>query len=118
MDRELKQMADSLKLTQDQRDKARPILLDQGYQLKQVRTRYAAMEKTPETTQAMTRDIHALRAATDAKLAQVFTGEQMTEYKRMRDAALARLRTKVGAPATPAAADTARHAAPADTTKK
>ena len=44
---QLKQMADALKLSQEQRDKARPILLDAAYQIRQLRLKYGAMDRTP-----------------------------------------------------------------------
>ena len=66
----------------------------------------------------------ALRDATDGKLAQVLTGEQMTQYKKWRDEGLSRMRSKMGmtAPSAPAmaapAAPAAGAPAPVDTTKK
>ena len=44
IERELKAMADTLKLTPEQRAKARPILLDHAYQVKQLREKYARQE--------------------------------------------------------------------------
>lgn len=129
-EREVKTWADSLKLTPEQKDKARPIILDQAYQAKQLRLKYSSMPKTPGLQEAMTRDLKALRESGDAKLAQVLTGEQMTKYKTLRDAMMARGRAKLGitapvapaaaAPATPPVAAPASPAAPAaaDTTKK
>jgi hypothetical protein len=94
--RQLKQMADSLKLSPEQRNNARPILLEHAYQVKQLRDKYAAMEKTPANREAMTKEMQTLREATDAKLAGVLSGDQMAQYKKMRDEQLAKVRTKVG----------------------
>jgi ABC-type uncharacterized transport system permease subunit len=120
IDRELKAMGDSLKLTPEQRAKARPILLDHAYQVKQLRDKYATQEKTPAVMDSMKKDMQVLRDATDGKLALVLTGEQMAQYKKMRDEGLARARSKMGitgmpgmaaptapAPAAPAPVDTA-----------
>jgi hypothetical protein len=97
--KQLKTMADTLKLTQEQRDKARPILLDHAYQMRQLRNKYAGMERTPENRAAMQKDAAALRDATDAKLAAVLTGDQMTAYKKWRDEAMGRARAKMSMPA-------------------
>ena len=88
IERELKAMADTLKLTPEQRAKARPILLDHAYQVKQLREKYARQEKTPAVTDTMKKEMQTLRDATDGKLAQVLTGEQMTQYKKWRDEGL------------------------------
>jgi len=121
IERELKAMADTLKLTPEQRAKARPILLDHAYQVKQLREQYARQEKTPAVTDTMKKEMQTLRDATDGKLAQVLTGEQMTQYKKWRDEGLSRMRSKMGmtAPSAPAmAAPAAGTPAPVDTTKK
>jgi Spy/CpxP family protein refolding chaperone len=122
IDRQLREMADSLKLTPDQRAKARPILLDHGYQIMQLRDKYATQEKTPAVTDAMRKEMQVLRDATDANLALVLTGEQMAQYKKKRDEGLTMARSKMGIapPAAPAALTPAAPAAPApaDTTRK
>lgn len=95
VDRQLKQMADTLKLSPQQRANARPILLDHAYQVKQLRDKYVKMERTPANREAMTKEMQTLREATDGKLAGVLSADQMTQYKVMRDAALAKVRTKM-----------------------
>jgi Spy/CpxP family protein refolding chaperone len=110
---QLKQTADELKLTQEQRDKARPILLDAAYQIRQLRLKYGVMDRTPANREAMTKEVRALREATDAKLAGVLTPDQMAQYKKTRDEKLAKVRTKMGMADTTAAAKTM-----ADTTAK
>lgn len=109
IDRQLKSMADSLKLTPEQRAKARPILLDHAYQVKKLHDRYVVQPKTPASMEAVKKEMQGLRDSTDAKLAHVFTADQMIHYKRMRDEALTNHRSAMGIPSTP---DTA-HAAPA-----
>jgi len=95
VDHQLKQMADSLKLTPQQRANARPILLDHAYQVKQLRDKYVGMERTPANREAMTKEMQTLREATDTKLAGVLSADQMTQYKKMRDEQLARVRSRV-----------------------
>jgi ribonuclease HII len=95
VDRQLKQMADSLKLSPQQRANARPILLDHAYQVKQLRDKYSPMERTAANREAMTKEMQTLRNATDGKLAGVLSADQMTQYKAMRDAALVKVRAKL-----------------------
>jgi hypothetical protein len=97
VEKELKAMADTLKLTPAQRSKARPIMLEHAYQVRELRTKYAMAPRTPETREAMTKDMQSLRDATDGKLAEVMSGEQMTKYKEMRDAMLNRARARMSA---------------------
>jgi len=96
IDRQLKEMADSLQLTPEQRAKARPILLDHAYQVKQLREKYATKEKTPAVMETMKKEMQVLRDATDGKLAQVLTADQMTQYRKKRDEGLIRARAKPG----------------------
>jgi hypothetical protein len=117
IDRSLKSMADSLKLTPTQRAQARPILLDHAYQVKQLRERYATQERTQPVLQAMQSDLQVLRDTTDAKMARVLHSDQMAGYMMNRDQWLSRLRTRMGvtAPKTAAAPPANTAAAPANT---
>ena len=98
VEKELKAMADSLKLTPSQRSKARPILLEHAYQLRELRTKYATHPRTAETREAMAKDAQTLRDATDAKLAEIMSGDQITRYKQMRDEMLTRARSRMSVP--------------------
>ena len=100
VERELGAMADSLKLTSAQRSKARPIMLDHAYQLRGLRTKYSTAPRTPETREAMAKDMQTIREATDAKLAEIMSGEQMAKYKQMREEMLTRARSKMSTPDT------------------
>ena len=93
---QLKQLADTLNLSQEQRDKARPILLDHAYQLRQIRMKYAAVDRTPANRAALQKDVANLRDATDAKLAGVFTPEQMAAYKSWREQSMTRAKSRMG----------------------
>jgi len=96
IDRELKSMADSLKLTPSQRSHTRPILLDHAYQVKQLRERYATQERTPQVIESMQRDMQVLRDTTDAKMARVLHSDQMAGYMANRDQWLNKLRARMG----------------------
>ncbi len=104
--RELKAMADTLKLTPDQRARARTILLDQGYQLHNLREKYMAMPRTPENRAAMTKEMQALRDSTDARLVNVLSADQMARYKKWREERLTTARSKMGTGAPKAPPDT------------
>ncbi|HTO92392.1 MAG TPA: hypothetical protein VMJ70_14775 [Candidatus Sulfotelmatobacter sp.] len=93
---QLKQLADTLNVSQEQRDKARPILLDHAYQLRQIRMKYAAVDRTPANRAALQKDVANLRDATDAKLAGVFTPEQMAAYKSWREQSMTRVKSRMG----------------------
>jgi hypothetical protein len=84
--RQLKMMSEQLKLTPDQQDKAKAILMDQAAQLKQMRAKYAGMEKNDANKAAMKKDWQDIRDAGDAKMAEVLSADQMTQYKAMREA--------------------------------
>ncbi len=96
--KELKQMADTLQLTPEQREKARPILLDQASKVRQLRDKYAPMPRTPENRAAMQKEMQTLRDASDTNLGAVLTADQMTRYKAWRDARLAAVRSRMGMP--------------------
>ena len=104
IDRALKSMADSLKLTPTQRAQARPILLDHAYQVKQLRERYSTQERTQPVVESMQRDLQVMRDTTDAKMARVLHSDQMTGYMMNRDQWLARLRARMGVTAPKIAA--------------
>jgi hypothetical protein len=97
VEHQLKAMADTLKLTADQRAKVKPILMGQADQVKALRAKYMGQAKTPETQAAMAKEMQAIREAGDAKLAQVLSADQMTQYKAWRDAMMAKAKAKMGA---------------------
>jgi len=99
-EKQLNQMATELKLTPDQKAKAKPILLDHAAQVKALRDKYSAMEKTPATRESMTKEMHALRDATDGKLTGVLSASQMTSYKTMRDAQITKMRASLSSTET------------------
>jgi hypothetical protein len=90
--RQLKMMADQLKLTPDQRDKCKAILTDNAAQLKQIHAKYTGMEKNDANKAAMKKDMTDLRDASDAKMAEVLSADQMTQYKAMREAHMAKMK--------------------------
>ena len=104
VDRQIREMADSLRLTPEQRAQAKQIMLDHASRVMMLTEKYAMRESAPEAVEAMQKEMKVLRDGNDARLATVLTAEQMTHYKRMRDHALARERAQMGWTTAPAAA--------------
>jgi len=98
---ELKTLGDSLKLTPDQKAKAKPILLDHAIGLAGIRDKYSKLGKTTANMASMKQEVLKLRDATDTKLASVLTPPQMTTYKAKRDQWLKGAATKLGMTAMP-----------------
>lgn len=95
--RQLKVLADTLQLSQAQRDQVRPIVLENAYQLRQLRMKYAAMDRTPANFAAMQKEAGSLRESSDAKMSQVLSAEQMAKYKKWREDMMSRARARLGA---------------------
>jgi hypothetical protein len=113
IDRDLKSMADTLKLTPEQRTKAKSILTEHAYNLVSLRDKYRSQEKTPQVIEAMRREIQGMRDSTDKKLGSVFTFDQMNQYRVKRDEWLGGMRTKLGLPPTSPAGAIPASTAPA-----
>ena len=80
----LQQMTQRLKLTEDQAAKVKSIFEAQKVQATELQAKYKGQPTTPENKAAMEKAHKDIHADTDAKLAQVLTADQMTEYKKMR----------------------------------
>ena len=79
----LQMMTQRLKLTDDQVARVKVILQEQMTASNELRARYKGQPATPESRAAMEKAHKELHAGTDAKLAEVLTADQMTEYKKM-----------------------------------
>src|SRR5260221_10316855 len=80
----LQKLSQRLKLTTDQTAKVKTIMDAQWAQSSELRAKYKGQPSTPENKAAMESARKDLHADTDAKLAQVLTADQMTEFKKMR----------------------------------
>ena len=96
IDRTLRAMADTLKLTLEQKTKAKSILTEHAYNLTSLRDRYRSQEKTPQVVGAMRTEMQQMRESTDMKLGSVFTVDQMNQYRAKRDEWLGGMRTRLG----------------------
>jgi Spy/CpxP family protein refolding chaperone len=76
----LQQMTQRLKLTDDQVAKVKSIFEAQKVQATELRAKFKGQSTTPENKAAMEKAHKDLHADTEAKLAQVLTADQMTEY--------------------------------------
>ena len=79
----LQKMAQLLNLTDDQAARVKSIFEAKSEQAMSLRAKYKGQSATSEDKAAMQRDFKAMRAETDAKLAQVLTADQMAKYKQM-----------------------------------
>lgn len=84
-----------LKLTDDQKEKVKPILKDQAEKMKALRddTSVSAEDKRPKMKE--------IREATDAKLKPILTDDQFAQYKKMTQMAGRRRQGAGNPPATP-----------------
>ena len=80
----LQRMTQRLKLNDEQVAKVKSIFEAQIVQMTELRAKYKGQPTTPENRAAMEKARKDLHADTDAKLAQVLTADQMTEYTKMR----------------------------------
>jgi hypothetical protein len=76
-------MTERLKLTDDQVAKVREILQSKSTQMSELRAKYKGQLATPENRASIAKAHEELHADIEAKLAQVLTTDQMTEYKKM-----------------------------------
>ncbi len=80
----LQRMQEELKLSDDQMDKLKPIFEKYNKETRALREKATSGERTPENMQAMRADRQKLQEATNAKVAEVLTDEQMEGYKKMQ----------------------------------
>lgn len=79
-DRQLAGMKDRLKLTPDQEEKLKPILLDSAKQMAEMRKKMTPGE--PPSEEAMT-EMRKSRETNNKKVADVLTDDQKKEYEKM-----------------------------------
>jgi len=84
MNKHLQQMTKRLKLTDDQAAKVKSIMEAQRAQASELRAKYKGQPVTTESKAEMKKAREDLRADTEAKLSQVLTPDQMTEWKKLR----------------------------------
>jgi hypothetical protein len=80
-ERQLTRMKDRLKLTDDQEKKIKPILLDSAKQQAKMREKMTPGEPPSEEMRA---EMQKSRAAVNAKIAEILTDDQKTEYTKMQ----------------------------------
>ena len=77
-------MTKGLKLTEEQKAKMRPIMIDEMTQARALRAKFEGKLSTPEARAEMEKQHKAIWAEADAKLAQVLSADQMAELQKMR----------------------------------
>src|SRR5258706_3350279 len=79
----VRKLTETLKLSDDQELKVKSIFQARMTQAAELRAKFRGEPATPENRAAFEKARSGLRAETDAKLAQVFTADQMTEYRKL-----------------------------------
>jgi Spy/CpxP family protein refolding chaperone len=80
----LQKLTQRLKLTSDQAVKVKSIMEAQRAEWRELRAKYKSEPAAQENKSAMEKARADLHASTEAKLAQVLTADQMSEFKKMR----------------------------------
>jgi Spy/CpxP family protein refolding chaperone len=83
MNKHIQKLTKSLKLTDEQVEKVKPILEAHMAAANELHAKYEGQPSTPESKAEMKKAHEDLHADTDAKLAQVLTADQMVKYKKM-----------------------------------
>lgn len=84
LDERMEHMTKRLKLTDDQKVKVKPILVDQMTKMHELRAKHEDKATSAESKAAFDKERQALWADADAKLAQVLNADQVAELKKMR----------------------------------
>lgn len=80
----LQEIKDRLKLTPEQEEQVKPIVMDEFQQLKAVRDKYAG-DTNRRSRLKMAREMRDVQSDTENKLAKVLNKDQMAELKEMRE---------------------------------
>lgn len=80
----LQEIKDRLKLTPEQEEQVKPIVMDEFQQLKAVRDKYAG-DTNRRSRLKMAREMRDVQSDTENKLAKVLNKDQMAELKKMRE---------------------------------
>ena len=82
MERQLTDMKDRLKLTDEQAAKVKPIIETQMKEMAELREKYPRPEPGNPPSEEMMTAMQKLREDTNTKIAAVLTPEQQTEFKK------------------------------------
>ncbi|WP_321470482.1 hypothetical protein [uncultured Paludibaculum sp.] len=91
----LQQMKDRLKLTPEQEEQVRPIVMDELQQLKSIRDNHSG-DQNRRGKMKMAREMRGVQSETEGKLSKVLSKPQMDELKKMREEMRQQMRDRAG----------------------
>ncbi|MDX1983412.1 MAG: hypothetical protein SFV51_24285 [Bryobacteraceae bacterium] len=97
VERQVSEMKDRLKLTDDQTGKVKEILTGSMKKMAESREKYGRPQRGEGPSEEMMADMRKNREETDKKLGEVLSKEQMTEYGKM----MSERRGRMGGPGGP-----------------
>jgi hypothetical protein len=93
----LQQVQDRLKLSPEQLEQVRPVLIDELQRMKAVRDKYRADDNGDQSRRGklkMAREIRGIEQDADDKLKKILTPAQMDELKKIREEWRAEMRER------------------------
>ena len=92
----LEQFKERLKLTPDQVERVRPVLIEEAQKLKALREKADDSGRSRRARLELARELRAIRDQTDNQLKKVLSKEQMNELKKIREERREQLRDRAG----------------------
>jgi len=92
----LEQMKDRLRLTPEQVERVRPVLIDEMQQLKALRDRRSNGSPSRRDRFKLAREARGIQDKADEQLKTILTKDQMKELKKIRDERRRQAQTRVG----------------------
>ena len=83
-----------LKLTPEQQEKVRPIVIEEMKQLRAARDEMQSSGQRPRDRMKAGRKVRSIQDDTEAKLKPILSKEQMAEYKKIREERKAEIRRR------------------------
>lgn len=91
----LQEAKERLKLTPEQEEQMKPIVMEEIRQLKAVRDKYAG-DPNRRSRMKMAREMRGIQSDTEGKIGKILSKEQMAEWKKMREEWRAQARERMG----------------------
>jgi hypothetical protein len=92
----LEQFKERLKLTPEQVERVRPVLVEEAQQLKALREKAGDSGQSRRARLKLARELRAIQDRTDDQLKKVLSKEQMNELKKIREERREQLRDRAG----------------------
>lgn len=92
----LEQLVERLKLTPEQIERVRPVLVEEAQQLKALREKAGDAGESRRARLKLARELRAIQDRVDDELKKVLSKEQMNELKKVREERREQLRDRAG----------------------